>query len=230
MATITESDIIIMALPDSKLGQISKTVVPLMKIDSTMITLDPAAAYAGELEVKDNCTFVVTHPCHPPLFGDQDTPEARADLFGGIAAKQDIVIALFQGKEENFLIAEQICKEMFAPVVKCHRITVEQMAILEPAAAEVVVASAACLMKEALDEVVKLGVPEEAAKSFLLGHTQIPLAIVFKNSNPFSDAAKIAIKYGFENIYKPDWKKIFKPEAVKEVLHKMLHPEEEKDG
>lgn len=222
---VSLGDVIIMAVPDAKLGGISKSVVPMMKRNATMITLDPAAAYAGELTTREDCTFVVTHPCHPPLFGEQDTPDAREDLFGGIAAKQDIVIALLQGKEENFLKAQQICIEMFSPVVNCHRITVDQMAILEPAAAEVVAASAACIMKEAIDEAVRLGVPEAAARAFLLGHIQIPLAIVLKNTNPFSDAAKIAIKYGYDNIYKPDWKKVFRPDAIKEVVHKMLHPE-----
>ncbi|HYE83772.1 MAG TPA: phosphogluconate dehydrogenase C-terminal domain-containing protein [Clostridia bacterium] len=224
---IPSGDYIIMAVPDAKLGKISETAVPMMKPGATMITLDPAAAFAKELTLRDDCTFVVTHPCHPGLFVEQDTPEARSDMFGGIAAKQDIVIAFMQGEEENFLTAEKICKEMFAPVVYCHRITVEQMAMLEPAAAEVVAASAACLMKEALDEVIKRGVPEAAAKAFMMGHIQIPLAIVFKNVNPFSDAAKIAIKFGYEHIYRPDWKKIFEMDSIKEQVHRMIHPEEE---
>jgi len=223
---VTAGDIVIMAVPDARLGGISRQVTPMMKKGAVMIILDPAAAYAGELELRDDCSFVATHPCHPPLFGVVETPEERADLFGGIAAKQDIVIALVSGREEDLTEAEKICREMFAPVVKCHRITVEQMAILEPAAAEVVIAAAACLMKEALDETVKRGVPEEAARAFLLGHIQIPLAIVFNNTNPFSDAAQIAIKYGKENIFKPDWKKVFEPEYVREALRQMLHPEE----
>ena len=225
-AAVPQADILIMAVPDARLGGISRETVPLMKPGAIMVTLDPAAAYAGELTTREDCSFVVTHPCHPPLFGEQDTLEARADLFGGIAAKQDIVIALMQGSEEDFETAREICIRMFAPVVTCHRITVEQMAILEPAAAEVVAASAACIMKEAIDEAVRRGVPEAAARAFLLGHIQIPLAIVLKNTNPFSDAAKIAIGYGLENIYKPDWKKIFEPEAIREVLQRMLHPEE----
>ena len=32
--------------------------------------------------------------------------------------------------------------------------------------------------------------------------------------------------YWVFSIYKPDWKKVFKPEAIREVLHKMLHPDE----
>ena len=39
---------------------------------------------------------------------DQETPEAKADVFGGVAAKQNIVIALLQGKEENFNTAQDL--------------------------------------------------------------------------------------------------------------------------
>lgn len=224
--TVSQSDIIILAVPDVRIFQVSKYVVPLLKKDAVLITLDPAAACAQELALRDDCTFVVTHPCHPALFFQQETDEARKDFFGGIAAKQDIVIALLQGKEELFEKAERVCTDMFAPVVKCHRITVDQMALLEPAAAEVVIAAAATLMKEAFDEVVKRGVPEEAARSFLLGHTQIPLAIAFNIiPSPFSDGAKVAIKVGYEKVFKENWKEVFEPEVVKETIQKMLHPD-----
>jgi len=220
------ADIIVCALPDAALPELSKKLVPLMKPGATLITLDSAAARAGKLHIREDCNFVVTHPCHPPLFGDRQTPQEKADLFGGIAAKQDIVIALMSGDEDAFGVAEQICKDMFQPVVKCHRISVEQMAILEPAAAEVVAATCATVMKEALDECVRRGVPEEAARSFMLGHIQIPLAIVLNSSNPFSDAAMIAIEYGRKHVLKEDWKKVFEPEAIEEVLSKMLHLED----
>jgi hypothetical protein len=220
---LAQADFVILAVPDAKIGEVSQSIHDLLRMDATIILLDPAAAYAQQVVMRQDCTYVVTHPCHPALFEEQDTLEARKDLFGGIAAKQDIVIALNQGKEELYAAAELICKDMFAPVVKCHRITVEQMALLEPAAAEVVAAAAACLMKEALDEVIKLGVPPEAARSFMLGHIQIPLAIAFNNVNPFSAAAQIAIDYGYEHIFKPDWKKVFTKESLDEVLRKMLH-------
>jgi hypothetical protein len=223
---ISQADFIILAIPDALIGKISRDVVPLMKQDATLITLDPAAPYAGQLTVRDECTFVVTHPCHPPLFAEQYTPEEHNDVFGGSAAKQDIVIALYQGKQELFEEAERICIEMFAPVGKCHRITVNQMAILEPAMSEVVAATCACIMKEALDEVVKMGVPEEAARAFMLGHIQIPLNIAFNSSNPFSDAAYIAINYGYEKVFKPDWKQVFTKESLDEVLRQMLHLDE----
>lgn len=220
---VAQSDVIICALPDAALPALSNTLVPLMKPGATLITLDPAAARAGKLCTRKDCTFVVTHPCHPPLFGDKDTPEEKADLFGGTAAKQDIVIALFCGDEAKFEIARDLCMKMFNPVMECHRITVEQMAILEPAAAEVVVATCATIMKEAIDEAVRRGVPRPAAESFLLGHIQIPLAIVLKSSNPFSDAAMIAVDYGKRHVLREDWKKVFEPEAIDEVLAEMLH-------
>lgn len=219
------SDIIILAVPDVKIHEVSRLVVPLLKQDAALILLDPAAAYAKELMMREDCTFVVTHPCHPELFYEQKTEEAKKDFFGGIAAEQDIVIALAQGKESLLKRAEEICIQMFSPVKKCHRITVEQMALLEPAAAEVVIAAAATLMKEALDEVVNRGVPEEAAKAFLLGHTQIPLAIAFRViPSPFSDGAKIAINIGYEKVFKETWKEVFEPETVQETVHRMLHP------
>lgn len=221
---VPASDVVIMTVPDARIGEISKNVVPMMKKDATMILLDPAAAYAGELALRDDCTFIVTHPCHPPLFGEQDTPEARKDFFGGIA-EQDIVIALLQGKEENLQKAEKICVEIFAPVAKCHRITIDQMVILEPIAAEVVAGSAAYLMKEALDESVKHGVPEEAAEAFMLGHIRIILAILFrKSSHQISDAAKVAIQHGYNRIFKADWREIFKPKEIEETVHEILHP------
>ncbi len=223
---VPDSDCIIMAVPDALMGNISRDVVPKMKTDATLILLDPASAYAKEVALREDCTFVVTHPCHPGLFTEQETPEARADVFGGVAAKQDIMIALLRGKEERFQVAEGICRQMFAPVVKVHRVTVEQMAMLEPAMAEVVGASCVTLLKAALDEAIKHGVPEEAATAFMLGHLQIELAILFKSSNPFSDAAIRAIKYGSERIFKENWRDVFNEDSIREVLDRMLHPKE----
>ncbi len=220
---VKAADIVVFALPDAALPKLSEKLVPLLKSGATVITLDPAAAYANKLTLRDDCTFIVTHPCHPQLFGERNSPEEKADLFGGTAAVQDIVIALLQGEEKKFDEAEQLCIKMFNPVNQSFRITVEQMAILEPAAAEVVIALCATIMKEAIDEAVKNGVPRPAAESFLLGHIQIPLAIVLKSSNPFSDAALIAVDYGGRNVLKDNWKDVFKREKIHEVLREMLH-------
>lgn len=220
---LPESDVVIMTVPDSKIEAVTKNVVPMMKKGATMILLDPAAAYLREVTLRDDCTFVVAHPCHPPLFGKQETAEAYNDFFGGIA-KQDIVIALLRGDEGNFKMVEKICMDSFAPVKRCHRLTVEQMAVLEPMAAEIVAGSAADLMKEALEEAVRHGVPEEAARAFMLGHISIILAIFFgKTEHRISEAAIEAIKYGRGRIFKGDWKEIFRDEEMRKIIHDILH-------
>jgi len=221
---VPKSDIVIMTVPDNKVGEVSEKVVPLMKSNATLILLDPAAAYIGEVAMRDDCTFVIAHPCHPQLFREQESLEARRDFFGGVA-EQDIVIALLRGEEEKFEVAEKLCREIFTPVSKCHRVTVEQMAILEPIASEVAAGAAAYLMKEAFDEAVRLGVPEETAQAFMLGHIRILLAILFgMSSHKVSEAARSAINYGCNRIFKPDWKQIFESEEMKRIISEILHP------
>lgn len=224
---VASADMAILAVPDARMREVTEELAPHARPGAIILMLDPAAAAAGEVALRDGLHYVVCHPCHPPLFGDQPTEEARRDFFGGVAAEQDVVIALLQGSEEALAAAESVCREAFAPVRMVHRITVEQMAVLEPAMAEVVAASAAVLMREALDAAVEAGVPPEAARAFMLGHVRIVLAILFGEiPSSFSDAAKIAVGYGQEMIYQPDWRKVFQPERIREVIRRMLHPEE----
>ena len=219
------ADIVIFALPDAALPSLTRELVPLLKPGAIAMTLDPAAARAGQLTLRDDVSFVVVHPCHPVIFGDFATPEERADQFGGIAAEQDIVIALLQGLESDFDIARAMAIDMFSPVKACHRITVEQMAILEPAAAEVVAAMCATLVKAAIDESVKRGVPEAAAESFIRGHINLALSVALISKIPFSEACKIAVNYGYRHVLREDWRKVFEPESIEEVLRLMLRLE-----
>ncbi len=76
-------------------------------------------------------------------------------------------------------------------------------------------------------ETVRCGVPREAARAFMLGHAQAPLAVgLGAISSPFSDAAKVAIGWGTARVIQPGWCSVFEPEQVRAVIHKMLHPEE----
>lgn len=216
------SDVAIMAVPDDKIGSLSRTIVPMMKRNSTMILLDAAAAYIGDVYLRDDCSFVVVHPCHPQLFQEQEPAEAYRDFFGGIA-KQDIVIALLYGREENLKVAEKIGREIFAPVDNCHRLAINEMAVLEPIASEVVVGAASHLMREAFNEAVKLGVPEKAARAFLLGHIRILLAILFEeSSHKISKAAENAIRYGCDRILKPNWKEVFDTKEMEKIIREIL--------
>lgn len=68
-----------------------------------------------------------------------------------------------------------------------------------------------------MDEAVRRGVPEAAAREFLLGHFNVEIAIVFNvlPGGTFSDGAKLAIEKAKGELFQPDWKKVFDPEAIR---------------
>jgi ketol-acid reductoisomerase len=220
--SVKTSDVVVFAVPDVFLGKITAQYVPMMKKDAILLTLDPAAAYAGQIFEREDITSVVAHPCHPSVFLERYTKEEYEDNFGGAAAQQDIITALHYGAEEKYEIAEQVARDMYAPVGKAHRVTVYQATVCEPTLVETVVCMISTVIKEALDETVKLGVPEEAAKAMLFGHIQIALTNSLKGSNPFSDACMIAMDLGKKEMINPDWKNIFNKEALDETVKKML--------
>jgi D-apionate oxidoisomerase len=214
---------VVLAVPDAVIGAIARDAVPRMKPGSALIMLDAAAAYIGELPHREGVTQMIAHPCHPPFFTEQATPAARRDYFGGIAT-QDILVALIEGSREQFAAGTELCKAIFAPVAKAHEVTAEQFAFLEPAMSEMLVATAARLMKLSLDEAIARGVPREAAEAFMGGHAQIAMAICFgAEKSPFSDAAQKAIEWGMREIIRPDWKKAYDAEVLASAIRFMLH-------
>jgi D-apionate oxidoisomerase len=209
-----EADVAILAIPDVVIGRVAREIVPQMKRGAMVICLDPAAPHGGELPERQDITYFITHPCHPPVANDETTPEARKDFFGGIA-KQDIVCALMQGPEEHYALGEAVCRRIFAPVRNAHRITVEQMAILEPAMAETTVLTLMAAVKEAMDEAIARGVPADAARDFLFGHLNVNIGILFGLIDAeISDGAKLAMARARDKILQPDWKEVFEPENV----------------
>jgi hypothetical protein len=141
------------------------------------------------------------------MFNDETTDEARTDWFGGVHAKTHIVNALYSGPESDYEKGNGIARDMYSPVMNSYHITVEQMAILEPALVETFAATCISAIKECYDEAVKMGVPAEAAWEFLSGHARIEFAIIFGMAGfPFSDGAKLAIAQAYEKIFQPDWK------------------------
>jgi hypothetical protein len=89
---------------------------------------------------------------------------------------------------------------------------------------EMIVATAARLMRDSLDAAIEKGVPREAAEAFMAGHAQIAIAICFgAEKAPFSDAAQMAIQWGMQEIVRPDWKKAFDPEVLRAAIRYMLH-------
>ena len=212
---LREADVVILAVPDVLIGRVARAAVPALRPGALAICLDPAAPYSGELPARADISYFVTHPCHPPVINDETDPEARRDFYGGIKARQNIVCALMQGPEGDYARGEAIARAMFAPVMRAHRVTVEQMALLEPAMAETVILTCMVVMKEAVDEAVKRGVPREAAYDFALGHININLGILFGYLDArFSDGARLAVERAMRSLIQPDWKKVFEPENV----------------
>ena len=100
--------------------------------------------------------------------------------------------------------------------------TVEQMAILEPVLSETVAATCLSIIREAMDEAVRRGVPEPAARDFLMGHLNIELAILFNETHwEFSAGCKRAISDAKEVLFKPDWKQVFEEKNLRESVAKI---------
>jgi len=213
---VPEADVVILAVPDVALAKVSATIIPQMKKDAILMTLDPAVARAGRLFLRDDISYFIAHPSHPSVFNWEPTPEAQADFFGGTLAKQTIVCALMQGPDSDFELGELVAKTMYAPVSKAFKITMEQMALLEPALVETLSSSCLDLVREGMEEIIARGVPADAARAFLLGHINIQLAVLFKElpNAVFSDAANKALQRGRSILFKDDWKQIFEPENV----------------
>jgi hypothetical protein len=188
-----------------------------------VMCLDPAAPYAGKLPERSDISYFITHPAHPPIFNDETDPEARTDYFGSGKAKQAVVNALMQGPEEDYARGEAITNIVWGPVLRSHRVTLEQMAILEPVLSETVALTCVTVIREAMDEAVARGVPHNAAKDFLLGHLNIELAIYFDQIDwSVSDGAKKAIRAAKKRIFQPDWKRVFEPEALKQSVGQIV--------
>ena len=211
-----EANVVILAVPDTVLGKVAASLVPSLKSGTMIMCLDPAAPYGGELPDRKDISYFVTHPCHPPIINDEVDPEARRDFYGGTKAKQHVVCALMQGPESDYARGEQIVRKMFAPVMNTYRVTVEQMALLEPAMSETVILTCMFVMKEAVEEAIRRGVPAEAAREFALGHMNINVGILFDYIGvQFSEGAKLAVERAKERIFRPNWKDVFDIENVR---------------
>ena len=163
---VENADVVILAVPDITIGKISDDIIPKMKTGALVMTLDPAAPLDGVIHHRDDLGYVIAHPCHPSVFNWEPTEKAFRDFYGGISAKQSIVIALMHGTEDHYKLGEKIAQDMYAPIHHTHRITLEQMAMLEPAMVETLAQTCMETVKEGYDKIVELGVPENAARDF----------------------------------------------------------------
>ncbi|HEY8889911.1 MAG TPA: phosphogluconate dehydrogenase C-terminal domain-containing protein [Clostridium sp.] len=224
---VLKSDVIVLAVPDSVINIASKSVVDAMRSGTGLVILDPAAAVAKELALRDDCTFAIAHPCHPSYFIDQDTYESRHDYFGGLGGKQDIVMAKIQGDDEKFKLCRRVSEIMYGPVEHSYVMGIRDVAFLEPTLVELLGATCLYAMAETVKEAEKRGIQKEAAISFLSGHIYNLSAnfLGFLGDTPVSDACKVAINLGNKLVLREDWKKIWNDEVLDNVIATMLHPE-----
>jgi hypothetical protein len=219
---LSGADVVILAVPDTAIGKVAAGISEKLKPGTMVIALDAAAPFAGHLPERADLTYFVTHPCHPPIFNDETEMSAKKDHFGGLFAKQHIVSALMQGPEDAYALGEEIAKVIWSPVMRSHRVTVDQMAMLEPGLSETVCASLLMVMRQAMDECVSRGVPAEAARDFLLGHMNVLGAVIFKEvDGVFSDACNKAIEFGIPALMRDDWKKVFEPAEIAESIRRI---------
>jgi len=225
---VPAADIVVFAVPDTMIKKLSEIYVPMLKPGAGMIILDPAAAVAREIALRDDCTFGVAHPCHPSYFLDQDSYEARQDRFGGVAGKQDVVVSKIQGDDARFREMTEVVRQMYAPVMNVYEMTSEQIAFLEPTLVEVLGASCLYAMAETVEKAVEKGIQREAAVSFMTGHIYNLTANFLgyiPGKPPVSDACKVAIAIGNRLVLRDDWKRIWDDDVLDKVIATMLHPD-----
>jgi hypothetical protein len=208
-----------LAVPDVAIGAISHTLVPQMKPGALLMTLDPAAPLDGQIAARADVGCVIAHPCHPSVFNWEPTEQGFRDFYGGISAKQAVVCALMRGTEADYALGARVAADMYAPVSRVHRITLEQMAILEPALVETLAQTCMEVVKEGYDTIVAKGVPADAARDFVLGHLRIQIAVLFQEVNgTFSDAAYKISRRAKPVLFREEWKKIFEMDDIREQV------------
>lgn len=211
------ADVVIFAVPDKIVRHIAAEVVPLLDSGTSILFLDPAAVAAERIPVRLDVNCFVTHPTHPPLYSllDEEKPESRRDYWGGGLARQSLVFAVAWGDETKAAGVQRLAAAMFAPITASHRITVDQMAMLEPALSETLTNGCIAVIHEGMQRVVDAGVPEAAVKDFLMGHFQIGIAIIFGQLDwKLSEGAAMALAKSREQLFREDWYRIFERDSI----------------
>lgn len=216
---LREADVAIFAVPDVAIGAVTREMIPQLKPGALVMLLDPAAPLDGVVAQRADLGYFIAHPCHPSVFNWETSEAAFRDFYGGISAKQAAVCALMSGDESYYQRGVEVTKLIYQPVVRIHRVTVEQMAILEPALVETLAQTCMEIVKEGYDRVVAKGVPAEAARDFVLGHLRIQIAVLFGEVNgTFSDAAYKISQRAKPVLFREGWQKIFEMSDIREQV------------
>lgn len=218
-AALPAADVVIFAVPDVAMEGVTREMIPKLKPGALVMLLDPAAPLDGKVTHRDDLGYFIAHPCHPSVFNWEPTEQGFRDFYGGISAKQAAVCALMAGGEQFYELGVEVTRLIYRPVIKIHRVTVEQMAILEPALVETLAQTCMEIVKEGYDRVVAKGIPGDCARDFVLGHLRIQIAVLFGEVNgTFSDAAYKISKRARPVLFKEGWQKIFEMSDIREQV------------
>jgi D-apionate oxidoisomerase len=216
---LAAADVVIFAVPDVAMEGVTREMVPKLKPGALVVMLDPAAPLDGKIEHRDDLGYFIAHPCHPSVFNWEPSDQQFRDFYGGISAKQAAVCALMSGGEKFYDLGVEITKLIYKPVFRIHRVTVEQMAMLEPALVETLAQTCMEIVKEGHDCLIAKGVPAECVRDFVLGHLRIQIAVLFGEVNgTFSDAAYKISKRAKPTLFKEGWQKIFEMDDIREQV------------
>ena len=216
-AALEGAEVVVFAINDSIVPNVAADVVPRLDAGTSMLFLDPAALAADRIVHRDDVDCYVAHPTHPPLYSllEEESADARKDFWGSGLAHQALVFAIAWGSEEKASSVERLAIDMFAPISASHRVTVDQMAMLEPALSETLTNGCISLIHDGMQRVIDAGVPAEATYDFLMGHIQIGLALIFEKLDwKLSEGAALALKDSKQVLFRDDWHRIFEPEAI----------------
>ena len=215
---------VVLALPDNLISSVAEAIVPNLAPGTIVLILDAAAPFAGVLPERADITYFIGHPCHPPLYADLDDPAQRADVHGGVAP-QAIVCALMQGPEEHYEIGRDVCEVMWAPIIRTHRVTTEQMAILEPGLSEMVAMPFVDAMIEAVDICAdRYDIDRQAAFDFMIGHINVEVSMWFGFTPKVpSDAALRLMRFARGVVLRDDWERALDPKVVKEAAELIVN-------
>lgn len=226
-AAIPGADAVILSVPDHVIGSLCAELIPELDPDTLVCLLDPTAAYAEVVPTVDEVPIFITHPCHPPLFGD--APDT--DWFGGQGeAAQSLVCALYHGTDADYARGESLARDVFAPVSATYRLTVEQLARLEPALVEHLLTTCLLAVQAGADQLRAAGIPEDAITAMVLGHLRTQLAMFFGDlDHQLSAGAERAVAQGRSQVLAEDWDAVLAPDRLKENASEIatLHPASE---
>lgn len=97
-----------------------------MRSGAVVLTVDPAAPYAGLLLEREDIHYACAHPRHPSVFLERTTKEERQGRLRRhcrAAGSRRRVRGRGQAKED---LAETVIRQMYAPVIDVHWVTVKQ--------------------------------------------------------------------------------------------------------